>query len=153
MSGPLNLSAFDGRTVRIHQKDGERFDGEALYCSREYLECEFGIDDEALQIDTVLFCPRPIESIEEIDSPTLWASRRMHGVTVNSRVFSAMEGGETQLELSPGETARMIRPSEVLRLAADYDESETLHFDVLSVTPAPDGGVRLLLRDFFADVE
>ena len=153
MSGPLKLSAYDGRTVRIRQKDGERFDGEALYCSREYLECEFGIDDEALQIDTVLFCPWQIESVEEIETPALWASRRMRSVTVNGRVFSALENGETRLSLPPGETADRISPGEVLRLTADYDESETLHFDVLAVSPAPDGGVWLLLRDFFADAE
>ena len=60
------LKEFDGKYVRIVDTDGNSFTGRARYGSSEFLECEWGLDEDGVFIEDVVICNSQIESIEEI---------------------------------------------------------------------------------------
>ena len=60
------LKEFDGKYVRIIDTDGNSFSGRARYGSSEFLECEWGLDEDGVFIEDVVICNSQIESIEEI---------------------------------------------------------------------------------------
>ena len=62
----MNLSYYDGKHVRIKDKYGETFSGLAEYGNRDFLECEYGGDEDGLFIEDVLIYNSQIEYIEEI---------------------------------------------------------------------------------------
>ena len=81
----MNLSEYDGKYVRIRDTFGEVFSGRASYGNAEFLECEWGQDEDGIFIEDVLICNSQIESIEEIvphGSAELWTEhlvlRRYH---------------------------------------------------------------------------
>ena len=71
----MNLSKYDGKYVRIRDVDGNDFSGRASYGSVDFLECEWGMDEDGIFIEDVLLCNSQIESIEVIvphGSAELW---------------------------------------------------------------------------------
>ena len=70
------LKEFDGKYVRIVDTDGNSFTGRARYGNSEFLECEWGLDEDGVFIEDVVICNSQIESIEEIvphGTAELWA--------------------------------------------------------------------------------
>ena len=71
----MNLPEYDGKYIRIMDTYGNSFLGRAKYGNSEFLECEWGLDEDGIFIDDVLICNSQIESIEEIvphGSAELW---------------------------------------------------------------------------------
>ena len=71
----MNLSEYDGKYVSIRDTDGKVFSGRARYENADFLECEWGGDEDGILIEDVLIYHSQIESIEEIvphGSAELW---------------------------------------------------------------------------------
>ena len=71
----MKLSDYDGRYVRITDTDGNCFTGRAKYGNADFLECEWGLDEDGIFIEDVIICNSQIGSIEEIvphGSAELW---------------------------------------------------------------------------------
>lgn len=71
----MKLTDYDGKYVHIRDTDGIEFSGRARYGSAEFLECEWGQDEDGIFIEDVLICQSQIQSIEEIlphGSAELW---------------------------------------------------------------------------------
>ena len=64
----MNLKPYDGKRVRIFEKNGECFEGICDYCGKEYCMHEFGQEEECLQIANFLFLKNNIRSVEVIES-------------------------------------------------------------------------------------
>ena len=62
----MNLSEYDGKYVRVMDTDGTILSGRAKYGNTEFLECEWGLDEDGIFIEDVIICNSQIESIEEI---------------------------------------------------------------------------------------
>lgn len=67
VSGRMNLSEFDRKYVLVRDIYGESFSGLANYAGRDFLECEYGGDEDGIFIDDVLIYNSQIGSIEEIE--------------------------------------------------------------------------------------
>lgn len=63
----MDLSKFDGKHVRITDKWGKIFTGMAEYENYDFLECEYGGDEDGLFIEDFLIYNSQIASIEEIE--------------------------------------------------------------------------------------
>ena len=63
----MDLSKFDGKHVRITDKWGKIFTGMAEYGNCDFLECEYGGDEDGLFIEDFLIYNSQIASIEEIE--------------------------------------------------------------------------------------
>lgn len=64
----MNLSVYDQKNVRIRDIYGESFCGIADYEGCEFLECEYGGNEDGIFIEDVLLYNSQIESIEEIET-------------------------------------------------------------------------------------
>ena len=76
----MKLSEYDGKYVRITDSDGNSFSGLARYGNSDFLECEWGIDEDGIFVEDVIVCNSQIESIEEIvphGSAELWTEHLM----------------------------------------------------------------------------
>ena len=62
----MNLSEYDGKYVCIRDIYGGTFTGFASYGGSEFLECEYGGEEDGLFIEDFLVYNSQIESIEEI---------------------------------------------------------------------------------------
>lgn len=62
----MDILKYDKKYVRIKDKYGNTILGLARYASREFLECEFGGDEDGIFIEDNLIYNSQIESIEEI---------------------------------------------------------------------------------------
>ena len=62
----MNLSEYNGKYVCIKDKYGETFSGLASYGNSDFLECEWGGDEDGIFIEDCLIYRSQIESIEEI---------------------------------------------------------------------------------------
>ena len=62
----MNLSQYDGKIVRVTDADGNVFSGRAEYGNSEFLECEYGLDEDGIFIEDVIICNSQIKSIEEM---------------------------------------------------------------------------------------
>lgn len=62
----MNLSKYDGKYVCIRDTDGNQFTGLARYGGSDFLECEWGFNEDGLFIEDVIILNSQIESIEEI---------------------------------------------------------------------------------------
>ena len=69
MSGTIHmdLSEFDQKYVRIRDIYGDSFSGLAHYAGCEFLECEYGGNEDGLFIEDFLIYNSQIESIEETE--------------------------------------------------------------------------------------
>ncbi|MDO5131648.1 MAG: GNAT family N-acetyltransferase [Eubacteriales bacterium] len=63
----MNLSKYDGKNVRIKDKWGETFTGLAEYGNYNFLECEYGGEEDGIFIEDCLIYNSQIVSIEEIE--------------------------------------------------------------------------------------
>ena len=63
----MDLSKFDGKHVRVTDKWGETFTGMAEYGNHDYLECEYGGEEDGVFIEDCLIYNSQIASIEEIE--------------------------------------------------------------------------------------
>ena len=71
----MQLSEYDGKYIRITDTDGNSFSGRAKHGNSEFLECEWGLDEDGIFIEDVVICNSQIRSIEEIvphGSAELW---------------------------------------------------------------------------------
>ena len=96
----MDLSVYDGKTVRIKTVWGEIFEGEAVHDSEEYCEHEYGWAEESLNLNHWLFRRSDIESVELLEGkPRIWMSRRMHFMHLDHPAYGRMEDGLKTLEL------------------------------------------------------
>lgn len=63
----MDLSKYDGKHVRITDKWGETFTGLAEYGNYNFLECEYGGEEDGVFIEDCLIYSSQIVSIEEIE--------------------------------------------------------------------------------------
>ena len=63
----MNLSEYDGKYVRIRNIYGDTFSGLAEYANCDFLECEYGGDEDGIFIENFLIYNSQIKSIEEIE--------------------------------------------------------------------------------------
>ena len=74
----MDLSKYDGKHVRITDKWGETFTGMAEYGNYDFLECEYGGEEDGIFIENCLIYNSQIVSIEEIEvhgTVELWTER------------------------------------------------------------------------------
>lgn len=60
----MNLGKFDGKRVRIVTTDGEIFEGICCHNNREFNECEYGRNEESLDMPFFKFYKRDIAKAE-----------------------------------------------------------------------------------------
>lgn len=63
----MDLSKYDGKHVRITDKWGETFTGMAEYGNYDFLECEYGGEEDGIFIEDCLIYNSQIVFIEEIE--------------------------------------------------------------------------------------
>ena len=63
----MNLSEFEGKYVRIRTIYGDTLTGRARYGVRDFLECEWGGEEDGLFIEDFLIYNSQITTIEEIE--------------------------------------------------------------------------------------
>ena len=51
----MNLKKYDDKLVRITDKFNDVFEGICMYNDKDYTEHEFGINEESLQMPSMLF--------------------------------------------------------------------------------------------------
>ena len=74
----MDLLKFDGKRVRVTDKWGETFTGMAEYGNYDFLECEYGGEEDGIFIEDCLIYNSQIVSIEEIEvhgTVELWTER------------------------------------------------------------------------------
>ena len=74
----MDLSIYDVKYVRIQSIYGDTLTGLARYGNRDFLECEWGGDEDGLFIEDFLIYNSQIASIEEIEvhgTAELWTER------------------------------------------------------------------------------
>ena len=74
----MDLSRYDGKHVRVTDKRGETFIGMAEYANHDFLECEYGGEEDGIFIEDCLIYHSQIVSIEEIEvhgTVELWTER------------------------------------------------------------------------------
>ena len=74
----MDLAKYDGKHVRITDKWGETFAGMAEYGNYNFLECEYGGEEDGIFIEDCLIYNSQIVSIEEIEvhgTVELWTER------------------------------------------------------------------------------
>ena len=52
----MNLSEYDGKYVRVRDANGNDFTGRASYGSADFLECEWGMDEDGIFVEDILIC-------------------------------------------------------------------------------------------------
>ena len=63
----MDLSQFDDKHVRITLTDGSVYEGICSYNSEEYNECEWGKDEDGLQLPAMLIGRSEIASVESLE--------------------------------------------------------------------------------------
>lgn len=74
----MDLSKYDGKHVRLKDKWGEIFTGMTEYGNYDFLECEYGGEEDGIFIEGCLIYNSQIVSIEEIEvhgTVELWTER------------------------------------------------------------------------------
>ena len=74
----MDLAKYDGKHVRITDKWGKTFAGMAEYGNYNFLECEYGGEEDGIFIEDCLIYNSQIVSIEEIEvhgTVELWTER------------------------------------------------------------------------------
>ena len=74
----MELSQFDQKYVRVKTIYGDIHTGFTVYENEEFLECEFGGDEDGIRIEDFIIYNSQIESIEEITphgTAELWTER------------------------------------------------------------------------------
>ena len=63
----MDLSKYDGKHVQVTDKWNETFTGMAEYAGHDFLECEYGGEEDGIFIEDNLIYHSQIVSIEEIE--------------------------------------------------------------------------------------
>ena len=63
----MDLSEYDGKHVRVTDKWNHAFTGMARYANADFLECEYGCEEDGLFIENWLICRSQIVSVGEIE--------------------------------------------------------------------------------------
>ena len=74
----MNLSDYDGKYVRVKNIYGDTFSGLAEYGNCDFLECEYGGNEDGIFIENFLIYNSQIKSIEEIEvhgTAEMWTER------------------------------------------------------------------------------
>ena len=74
----MDLAKYNGKHVRITDKWGETFTGMAEYGNHDFLECEYGGEEDGVFVEDCLIYNSQIVSIEEIEvhgTVELWTER------------------------------------------------------------------------------
>ena len=74
----MNLSDYDGKYVRVENIYGDTFSGLAEYGNCDFLECEYGGNEDGIFIENFLIYNSQIKSIEEIEvhgTAEMWTER------------------------------------------------------------------------------
>ena len=74
----MDLTRYDGKHVRVTDKWGETTTGMAEYGNQDFLECEYGGEEDGIFIEDCLIYHSQIVSIEEIEvhgTVELWTER------------------------------------------------------------------------------
>lgn len=66
----VKLSKYEGKCVRVYLKSGEIFEGIAEHDSAEYCFHEFGVDEDALQMENFVLYRRDIKKVESLEGRT-----------------------------------------------------------------------------------
>ena len=125
----MKLPKFDGKPVRITLKNGAQFDGECSWNPREYMECEIGIDEEALQIDHWLFNKSDIKTVKCLKDgvPRLWDSLPMHTLHLAPGPYDLVDRGKKTIELRLNdEKRRKIAVGDILRFENAEDDDDVV---------------------------
>ena len=135
----MDLSAFDGKTVRLTDERGDVFEGEAVYDSEEYCEHEYGWAEESLNIDHWLFRRSEIVSLEVLEGePRVWMGKRMHRMHLAPQPMRRMWDGRKTLELRLNDPKRReLRVGDVIRFEDTTDETELLQAEITELMPFP----------------
>lgn len=121
----MELSAFDGRYVRIVTKADEIFDGQCVLDCAEYCMHELGREEEALEIDHWVFYKSDIREIKYIeeDGDFLWLNRPLHRMRLDCEPFDKIDSGKKTIELRLyDEKRRRIRVGDAIRFECTLDE-------------------------------
>ena len=62
----MNLKKYDNKLVRITDIDDNQYEGICTYNNEEFNECEFGTDEESLDIICIKFYKSNIKNVEII---------------------------------------------------------------------------------------
>ena len=98
----MKLSEYDGKYVRLKDSYGEMFTGRARYGGQDFLECEYGGNEDGIFIGDFLAYHSQIESIEEIvphGTAELWTERMILRKYSPEDVEQLVEGFGTDPEM------------------------------------------------------
>ena len=98
----MKLSEYDGKYVRLKDRYGEMFTGRARYGGQDFLECEYGGNEDGIFIGDFLAYHSQIESIEEIvphGTAELWTERMILRRYSPEDVEQLVEGFGTDPEM------------------------------------------------------
>ena len=62
----MNLKKYDNKLVRITDIDDNQYEGICSYSNEEFNECEYGTDEESLDITCIKFYKSNIKNVETI---------------------------------------------------------------------------------------
>ena len=63
----MNLTKYDNKLVRITDVDNNQYEGICSYSNEEFNECEYGTDEESLDITCIKFYKSNIKKVEMIN--------------------------------------------------------------------------------------
>ena len=64
----MNLKKYDDKLVRITSVDDNKYEGICSYSNEEFNECEYGVDEESLDITCIKFYKSDIKKVEIINN-------------------------------------------------------------------------------------
>ena len=137
----MELSAFNGKAVRITLETGEIFDGVSLYSGDEYMLSEYGREEDALLIDDWIFYRSEIADVLLLPDgmPRFWLGRPLHCMRLAPLPFGMIARGEKTIELRLNdEKRRKIETGDVIRFESTADAEDVLY-----------AAVKALYQEFF----
>ena len=129
----MNLAQYDKKTVRIIMDDGEIYEGVCVYENQEFMECEFGIDENCIRIDDFLFRESMISRIEPIakKGEFLFCSIPQKTRIVSAKLFDRIESSEEIMVLFPmGPEWSDLNRGDILRFISRDEEADVWHMEI-----------------------
>ena len=136
----MKLRELDGKTVRITTKWDEVFEGECEYQVREFCECEIGVDEDALSIDSWYFYRSQIRDVSVIEEKEnyIWMNRTSHRMTLDEKLYYLADYGKKTVEVRLYDEKRQrIKAGDVIRFENRRDETDVLYVLVKEVSVFP----------------
>lgn len=129
----MKLSIYDGKLVRIIDKNDVIYEGQCIYDHHEYCMHEFGVDEEALEIDNYLFYESEIKEIEVIEEKReyIWQNRIVHRMKLAHEPFGLVYDGVKTIELRLYDEKRQkVKIGDVIRFEDIEDDTEVVYLIV-----------------------